>query len=135
MSPTVPRQNPSAMGPTPRPVPFRELGEIVVLEPLGQLDRAGVEGVRRAAAEMAPRPVVIDLRDCVLTDPNALAGIVDEEDDPTELCFVSHRPTCRLLLARTGITSRFAVFDRLEDALQARTDAQDGDGRGWLRRP
>lgn len=53
------------------------------------------------------------------------------DDDGVELCFVSRRLTCRRLLARSGLTSRFAVFQQLEDALQARTLANAGYGNGW----
>jgi anti-anti-sigma regulatory factor len=108
-------------------------GDVVVLRPLGQLDRRGVEDVRDAALASARSPVVIDLSDCILTDPNALADLADDGVGSIELCFVSRRATCRLLLARTGITSRFAVFQQLEDALQARTFAASGYGHGWRR--
>lgn len=114
-------------------LPWQEHGDVVVLQPAGQLDRAGVEAVREVALDVADRGVIIDLTDCVVTDPKALADIA-HEDRPVDLCFVSRRPTSRLLLARAGVTSRFAVFRQLEDALQARTFAEAGFGRGWRRR-
>lgn len=141
MSATVPRQNePASTDPPARVdgrevhgVPSHERGHVAVLTPLGQLDRAGIERVRQAALDLADRPVIIDLSDCVLTDPNALIGLTGEGADRVDLCFVSHRSTCRLLLARSGITARFAVFQRVEDALQARTFGTAGDGHGWRR--
>lgn len=108
-------------------------GDVVVLEARGQLDRAGVEDVRRAALALTGRAVVIDLSDCVLTHPRALMGLADDGGDPVELCFVSRRSTCRLLLARSGITSQFAVFNHVKDALQARRFATAGYGQGWRR--
>lgn len=144
MSATVPRQNqPASTDPPHRPpglegrgghgVPSHERGHVAVLTPLGQLDRAGIGRVRQAALDVVGRPVIIDLSDCVLTDPNALASLTGEGGERVDLCFVSRRPTCRLLLARTGITARFAVFHQLEDALQARTFANAGYGQGWRR--
>lgn len=142
MSAPVPRQNQSATitpaGPAMSARGGRDLGtveahryrDVVILRPLGQLDRTGVERLQDAARAHAGCPVVVDLRDCVVTDPGALGDIADG-DDRIELCFVSHRLTCRTLLARTGITSRFAVFQQLEDALQARTLATAGYGPGW----
>lgn len=145
MSATVPRQNQLGIGEPSCPeardddraepaLPWQEHGDVVVLQPVGQLDRAGVETVREAALDLMDRGVVIDLTDCVVTDPKALADIADEDRGPVDLCFVSRRPTSRLLLARAGVTSRFAVFRQLEDALQARSFAEAGFGRGWRRR-
>lgn len=143
MSATVPCQNQPAStdppaggdGRTRHRLASYERGDVVVLAPSGPLDRAAVERIRQVALALAARPVVIDLSDCVLTDPNALADLHDDDAGPVEVCFLSRRPTCRLLLARTGITSRFAVFGQLEDALQARALAASGYGPGWALRP
>ncbi|MCD9625231.1 hypothetical protein [Rhabdothermincola salaria] len=94
-----------------------------------------MEHLRDAAAALTDRPILIDLNSCVLTDPHALADLANDRDDRVDSCFVSRRTTCRLLLDRAGIMLRFAVFHQLEDALQARTFANDGYGLGWRRDP
>lgn len=116
------------------PPEMRRIGEVLVIRPLGSLDRDAVARLRRTASE-ADGPVIIDLDDCVLVAPVALVELDEQDDDaePTELCFVSRRTTCRLLLLRSGLLDRFDVFRQLEDALQARVLALAGYGRGWRR--
>ena len=143
MSPTVPcEESPPATHPPgtapsggrrDRAIRSQERDGVVVLRPAGQLDRAGVAEVHQAASDLADRPVIIDLTDCILTEPNALGDLADDDGDQLDVCFVSHRSTCRILLARTGVTSRFAVFHHVEDALQARALARAGYGPGWRR--
>ncbi len=124
---------------TPPHVPRREVGVtfesrrgVLVLRPTGRLDRSTAERLRRDAAS-ATGPVVVDLDDCVLVDPTAIDAIdVDGDGDgDLEVCIVCRRLSCRRLLARVGVTDRFAVFQRLEDALQARVLANAGYGPGW----
>lgn len=143
MSPVLRQSHAGTTAPSSRPpridrsagtaIDSYQRGDVIVVRPLGQLDRRGVEDVRDAARGFAESPIVIDLSDCILTDPNALANLADDGGGPVDLCFVSRRTTCRLLLARTGITARFAIFHQLEDALQARAFALAGYGHGWRR--
>lgn len=106
---------------------FEQLGDVLVIRPLGGLDRAAIARTRRAVAE-SELPVIVDLDECVLVDPGPLTNI---EAGDRETCIVSSRLTCRRLLARTGITAHFAVFQRREDAMQARLLAAEGYGSGW----
>jgi hypothetical protein len=103
---------------------------VLVVAPMGQLDRAGVERLRREVLE-AGGPVAVDLDECILVDPGAVTNLDLGDTDHPDLCFVSRRVTCRLLLARFGMSARFAVFNQLEDALQAKVLADAGYGPGW----
>lgn len=132
-SPTTdPHAPPAQPGEEAGAIRSYERDGVVVLRPSGRLDRDGVEEVQCEVRSLAGRDVVIDLTDSILTDPNALADLADDGGEPA-LCFVSHRPTCRLLLARTGLTSRYAVFHHVADALQARALDGAGYGSGWRR--
>lgn len=103
---------------------FEWVGEVLVVRPLGGLDRAAVDGLR-CIIQLATA-VILDLDQCVLIDPMALSEM-DTGDDvhPVHVCIVSRRLTCRRLLVRLGIADRFAVFERLEDALCARKSAPE----------
>ena len=110
-------------------------GDIVVLRPTGALDAATIDRVR-AAVRAAGGPVVIDLDECVLVDPAALEAVVHDDSrpdrlDPADVSIACGRLSCRTLLSRAGVTRRFAVFARIEDAVQARILWQDGYGSGW----
>lgn len=107
---------------------FEQLGDVLVIRPLGGLDRVAIARTRQAVAESATA-VIVDLDDCVLLDPGPLTNV--EATGERETCIVSSRLSCRRLLARTGITAHFAVFQRREDAMQARILAAEGYGPGW----
>lgn len=105
---------------------------VVVLQPLGALDARLVERLRRAALETS-RPVIVDLDECVLIDATAVERMAIDPQlaGRADLCFVCRDGACRGLLGTTGVDGRFAVFTRVEDALQARVFARDGYGAGW----
>lgn len=119
------------LGPPPGAAVATGAAEIDVVRPHGRLDVAGVEAVRRAIAA-ATGPVVVDLDECVVTGAAALGQLrAATNDSGRAVCFVSRRITCRVLLQRAGIAERVAVFERLEDALHARTREHAGAGYGW----
>jgi hypothetical protein len=109
---------------------FDRRRDVLVVRPLGQLDARTIERLAQIVARSITA-VILDLAECVLSDPEALKNLDDAAPDDTELCIVSGRLSCRLLLARSGVAGRFPVFQREEDALQARLLAADGYGRGW----
>jgi hypothetical protein len=106
-------------------------GGVVALRPSGPLDASGIEQLQEAVSE-AEAPVVVDLDECILLDPAALGSVhADIPVDPADVSIACRRLSCRVLLARAGITERFAVFSRIEDAVQARILWQAGYGEGW----
>ena len=123
-------ERPAVLGPAR--VSVQRTGGVVVLRPLGIFDRALSDRLRRTALD-AGRPVIIDLDDSVLTDTAALEGLALDPKLSAlpELCLVSRRPDSRQEVARAGISTRFALFKRVEDAQQARLFARHGYGRGW----
>lgn len=112
------RQVQDTAAPQPQIVSER-LGDVVVLRPLGTLDRPVVDRLR-AMVLASNDPVVIDLDDCVLVDPRCLmrTGSAQPPSD-ADVRIVCRRLSCRRLLARVGIADRFGVFARLEDALSS----------------
>jgi hypothetical protein len=109
---------------------FDRRRDVLVVRPLGQLDARMIEKLAQVVARSITA-VIVDLAECVLSDPEALKSLDEAAPDDTELCIVSGRLSCRVLLARSGAAGRFPVFQREEDALQARMLAADGYGRGW----
>lgn len=105
---------------------------VTVLKPLGSLD-ADLADELHAAARAVTGPVVIDLDECVLIDPGSLERLAADPALPNrpELAVACRRLSCRQLLTRAGIGEHVAIFDRLEDALQAREFARSGYGTGW----
>ena len=104
--------------------------DVLVIRPLGRLDTGTIERVGQLVAESSTA-VIVDLDECVVADPRALAAIDDRVLRGVEVCIVSSRLSCRQLLARTGTAARLPVFQRRADALQARLLAAEGYGRGW----
>ena len=123
--PRAPRRDPQSH---PR-IRVRTTEGVLVLRPLGALDRRLAERLRSAIAS-ASTPVVVDLDDCVLIDPASLEHLADPVPDRA-VCMVSRREPCRELLDRTGVTDRVAVFKGVDDAVQARLFARSGYGPGW----
>lgn len=109
----------------------RRHDDVVVVSPQGRLDPAWLTAASRNLPP-AGAPVAVDLDDCIVVDPEVLLRFHRcVEAEPEDVCFVSARLTCRLLLARAGVTVRFPVFDRIEAALQARASAAAVGGTGW----
>ena len=99
---------------------------VVVLRPIGALDRTLVDELRQLALE-AHAPVVVELSECVLVDPAALQRIAQGWELYRPLmCIVCHRASGRQLLERAGVTEHAAVFERVGQALEARTGRPDG---------
>lgn len=108
----------------------RRHGDVLVVSPQGRLDRGWLAAARQVLPP-AGAPVAVDLDECIVVDPDlllALHGCVHVA--PGDLCIVSARFTCRLLLARSGVSAQIPVFDRLEDAFRARGRPTDG-GPAW----
>ena len=112
------------------PLLLDEQRDVLVIRPLGRLDIGTIERVGQLVAESSTA-VIVDLDECVLADPRALAAIDDRVLGGVEVCIVSGRLSCRQLLARSGTTARFPVFQRRADARQALLLAAEGYGRGW----
>ena len=114
-------------------IAFRREHGVVVLRPVGALDRRLAERLRRAVLD-ARRPVIVDLDACDV-EATVLERIAVDPKlfSVPELCLVARSPGCRDLLARAGLDHRFALFATIDDALQARAFAREGYGAGWMR--
>ena len=114
-------------------IAFRREHGVVVLRPVGALDRRLTERLRRAVLD-ASRPVVVDLDSCDV-EPAVLDRIAVDPKlfSVPELCLVARSPGRRDLLACAGLDRRFALFATIDDALQARAFAREGYGPGWMR--
>ncbi len=109
----------------------RRHDDVVVVSPQGRLDPAWLTAASRTLPP-AGAPVAVDLDDCIVVDPEVLLHFHRcVEAEPEDVCFVSARLTCRLLLARAGVSVRFPVFGCFEDALHARASAAAVGGAGW----
>lgn len=78
-------------------------------------------------------PTVLDLANVTLVG-SGVDRLVDRLVDTCDaVCVVARRHTARVILQRSGITSRCAVFASVGDALQSLRLAEDGYGSGWRR--
>lgn len=112
-------------------IAFRREHGVVVLRPVGSLDRRLTERLRRAVLD-ARRPVIVDLDMCDVESRVLEQIAVDPKlFSVPELCIVARSPRCRDLLAHVGLDHRFALFTTVDDALQARVFAREGFGAGW----
>jgi anti-anti-sigma regulatory factor len=102
----------------------------MLVRPIGGLDSDLVAEVRQTVLQ-ARSPVVIDLTGSVLVDPVALQRIAKDWDlYRPRMCVVCERPSGRELLTRAGIDEDLAVFDDVDEALQALTSTGAG-ADGW----
>jgi hypothetical protein len=107
---------------------------VTVLRPQGALDASVLGELDDLLRRLAPDvPALIDLSDCVLADPPRLADLDPRRWGRTAecSCVACRRGTGRLLLARSGVGRRMAMFSTSEDAVQARILADEGYGPGW----
>lgn len=105
--------------------------DVLIVRPIGRLDRSVVAQLRDEVRHVDV-PVVVVLDECIVVEPGALLELDPTSGgSPSELCLVSGRFTCRLLLGRAGVSARFAVFEHLDDAVRARRSALAGAGAGW----
>jgi hypothetical protein len=112
-------------------IAFRREHGVVVLRPVGTLDRRLTERLRRAVLD-ARRPVIVDLDSCDVEEAVLERIAVDPKlFSVPELCFVVRSPARRELVACADLDHRFAVFTSVDDALQTRAFARDGFGAGW----
>ena len=108
-------------------------GDTLVVGPLEVFDQPMLSAVDELVSEWPDGPVVIDLNHCVLTSTPVLVGLDPARWGRTdaEVCLVCSRLSGRQLLARAGATARMALFQRTEDALQAKRFFDSGYGFGW----
>jgi hypothetical protein len=125
----------STIAPAGRHLGARWIRDVLVLKPQGRLGQEMI-GQLDQALEAVDAPVVIDLDDCILSDHRGVGPDVVERWSAMapELAFSCRRLSARRLLARGGLAERFAVFQRIEDALQAKTLYDCGYGDGWRHR-
>lgn len=78
-------------------------------------------------------PTILDLADVTLVG-TGLDMLIDRlVETCAAVCVITRRHTARMILARTGVASRCAVFSSIGDALQSLRLAEDGYGAGWRR--
>lgn len=101
-------------------IQVRQRGDVLVIRPLGALDRRSLPRIR-AAVLGAGHAAVLDLDGCVLVDPRMLAAadFAAGDGEAPEVHIVSGRLSCRRLLARVGATERHQVHRSIEEAIQA----------------
>ena len=93
---------------------------VAVIRPVGALDRALADDIRRCSPD-GNAPVVIDLTDCVLTDTSFLRrGAIEGQFRRPHTCIVSPRPTARRLLRRSGLARHVPVFRSVQEAMEER---------------
>lgn len=105
----------------------------LIIAPHGVFDAHSVDELDAVLERWPGVPVVIDLDNCTLVERAALDGLDPARWDrsPEQTCIASSRGTARELLARARVVERFAVFNRVADAVQARILADSGYGAGW----
>lgn len=78
-------------------------------------------------------PTILDLADVTLVG-TGIDMVIDRLVQTCDaVCVITRRHTARMILDRTGVASRCAVFSSIGDALQSLRLAQDGYGAGWRR--
>lgn len=76
-------------------------------------------------------PTILDLADVTLVG-SGLDRLIDRLIDTCDaVCVVARRHTARMILQRSGVTRRCAMFGSVGDALQSLRLADDGYGSGW----
>jgi hypothetical protein len=105
----------------------------VVLSLTGAADSRLVSLLCDALDEIGPEPVMVDLSDVLLTDPEVVRDLVTllELDASAGRCIVSRRATSRAVIRRIGGT-RLPLFGSVSDAAQVKLLADAGCGDGWL---
>jgi hypothetical protein len=94
--------------------------EVVILRPIGALDRLLVEELRDLVLS-ARAPVVIDMDECVLVDPAAVRRIALGWDlYRPDMCMVCRAAAARELLVRAGVYQYVAVFEAIDLAVRTR---------------
>ena len=79
-------------------------------------------------------PVVLDVDQVALLDQagfDVLSSAFASATAGHERCIVASRLSGRMVLERWGVTSVYAVFTSVADALQARAFQANGYGEGW----
>lgn len=78
-------------------------------------------------------PTVLDLADVTLVGSH-LDELIDELVDRCDaVCLIARRHTARVILNRTGIADRCAVFGSLGEALRSLEPATEEHRAGWRR--
>lgn len=76
-------------------------------------------------------PTILDLADVTLVGTH-VDELVDELVERCDaVCVVARRHTARVILHRSGLSDRCAVFGSVGDALQSLRYAAEGHGDGW----
>jgi hypothetical protein len=86
-----------------------------------------------AALDDHTGPTILDLADVTLvgTHVEELIDMLVERCDA--VCVIARRHTARVILHRSGVASRCAVFTSVGDAVEALQRGAGGDGVGWDR--
>jgi anti-sigma B factor antagonist len=99
-------------------------GGLPVVRPATEIDATNAEALRAAlmaAAQGAPRAVVIDMTETAFCDSTGLSVLVRAhkqlESQGGELRMVTREPTLLRIFAVTGIASMFHMFASLDDAV------------------
>lgn len=105
-------------------------GDVVIVEPVGGLDRASVEALDRLLSEVTT-PTVIDLRRCAPTDAAALEWLDLQRwhRSADTVCIVTDRGDGDT--HEMADEHHLAVFGQPADAIQALLLAETGYGDGW----
>jgi hypothetical protein len=94
-----------------------ERGAAVVLTPAGAFDSDLIVTLGRRMLEIGPRPIVVDLSDCVIIAAHRPFPPGGWLRPPHSLCFVCRRLAGRRILRRL-VEAGWPVFPTVETALQ-----------------
>lgn len=76
-------------------------------------------------------PTILDLADVTLVGGHVDELVDDLVDRCDAVCVVARRRTARVILHRSGIADRCAVFASLRDALESLRASHAEQGAGW----
>lgn len=104
---------------------------LVVVAPVGVLDRVALSRLDEVLHRNGGAAVVIDLTDCTLGTRSTLLDLAPARwgRGRGDVCVVCRRLTGRRLLARAAVP--MAMFTSVRDAAQARVLFDAGYGDGW----
>lgn len=77
-------------------------------------------------------PTILDLADVTLVGTHVEELIDRLVERCDAVCVIARRHTARVILHRSGVASRCAVFASVGDALKSLHRAAGGDSTGWV---
>jgi hypothetical protein len=80
-------------------------------------------------------PTILDLADVTLVGSHVHDLIDDLVERSAAVCVIARRHTAQVILHRSGIADRCAVFGSLRDALQSLRPSAEGHDAGWTGAP